>query len=407
VRILLVKLPEPERPGQRKTFMPPFGLWSIAHNLRRWTGAEVEVTDCHLAGRLGGLPFLLERGWDVVGLSAQFSIQHDAYLAAAALAVASGARVVAGGFHAAAVPPPPGVEIVKGDGETGFAALLGVTKLFEDVEYPPVDAERMAPYLAAGAPHDLQSATGAWHPVEFSRGCFRRCGYCGVPRYWGAPRYYSREKITAHLADLVNAGIREVFIEDDNFLADANNFDWILDQLKATGLVWSTPNGIPARALASFVGRLAESGCWRVSLPFETGHDRGAYLMGLGSKWLPQPEALALVKAIAAQGIKTCGFFIIGYPGENLAEMQGTLDYANSLPLDQRNVYLAAPYPGTPLYDLCQAEGYLTSQPPALYHDLLYTRGLIQTPDFTPAEVEALRAADREKALARKDAKEA
>jgi magnesium-protoporphyrin IX monomethyl ester (oxidative) cyclase len=205
-----------------------------------------------------------------------------------------------------------------------------------------------------------------------------------------------------YLNDLADNGIKEIFIEDDNVISNPGLFSWILDRLRDNGISWSTPNGISARDLVKFVPRLRQSGCWRVSLPFETGNASTARLMRLGAKWMPFDGALSLVDALKAEGIKTCGFFIIGYPGETLDDMRKTLDYANTLPLDQRNIYIATPYPGTPLYEDCKREGWLVSDD---YKDLLYTKGLIQTPEFTPGQVEALKARDREAAIARRGKK--
>jgi len=79
-----------------------------------------------------------------------------------------------------------------------------------------------------------------------------------------------------------------------------------------------------------------------------------------------------------------------------------TLDYANSLPLDQRNIYIATPYPGTPLYETCREKGYLTVSPPELFRELLYTRGMIRTPEFSPEDIEAIKKTDRDAAISRK-----
>jgi radical SAM superfamily enzyme YgiQ (UPF0313 family) len=403
-RILLVKLPEPMKPTQKTAYMPPLGLWSIEHNVGRWLGAEVSTIDCHLeGGDLSALEKALTYYPDVVGLSAQFSIQHDFYTQAALLCKTRGVRVVlAGGFHASAVPAPMGVDrVIQGEGETGMYPIRG----FESVDYPPPSAARMAPYWEKAAPHDLQSKTGRWTAIEFSRGCVRRCSYCGVRNFWGRPRYFGREKIGRYLDELVAEGFEEVFIEDDNLLSDPGEFSWITGELKRRGLWWSTPNGISAGDLEPFVDGLAGSGCWRVSLPFETGSKNTARLMGLGSKWLEIERAHRLVRELKEQGIKTCGFFIIGYPGETLDDVQMTLDYANSLPLDQRNIYIATPYPGTPLYETCREKGYLTVSPPELFRELLYTRGMIRTPEFGPEDIEAIKKTDRDAALSRRERK--
>jgi radical SAM superfamily enzyme YgiQ (UPF0313 family) len=222
-----------------------------------------------------------------------------------------------------------------------------------------------------------------------------------VNRYWGNVRYFGAEKVRRHLEALRWIGVKELFIEDDNIVADAGRFEWLKNTLRELGLSWSTPNGIRAANLAEHLDGLAASGCWRVSLPFETGSKNTARLMGLGSKWLEIERAHRLVRELKAQGIKTCGFFIIGYPGETLDDVRTTLDYANALPLDQRNIYIATPYPGTPLYETCAAKGYLLAEPPELYDRLLYTGGMISTPEFTAAKIEAIKYADRVAALER------
>ena len=339
MKVLLVKLPEPKKPTQKSVYMPPIGLWSIAANIKKWGMEEVYTTDLHLLsrGQEGTWKRFLfqtlnEIKPDIVGLSVQFSIQHDIYLDAAEMCLENSFKVIAGGFHAKAVDPPPGVTVApSADGELCF----GFGKRFEDIEYPDITAHNLEPYWVIGSPHDLQSKTERWIPVEFSRGCSRRCGYCGVNGYWGNPRYYAPDKIRKHLDGLVSEGIEEVFIEDDNIISDDWAFSWIIRQLADRGIWWSTPNGISIKPLEPYIPSLPKLKCWRVSLPFETGSDHTARIMGLGNKWVPRDKAKSIVDSLKDEGVLTCGFFIIGYPGETLSDMTKTLDYANSLPLNQ------------------------------------------------------------------------
>jgi len=200
-------------------------------------------------------------------------------------------------------------------------------------------------------------------------------------------------------------GIEEVFIEDDNVAATTEHLLMVARSLKDVSLRWSTPNGIEAKQIVGRVGNLKASGCWRLSLPFETGSRYSASLMGLEGKWMDLINAKALVDECKGEGIEPIGFFIIGYPGETLDDMRRTLDYANALPLEQRNIYIATPYPGTHLYDICKMHGWLVTDGPDLYRSLLYTRGMIRTPQFDPEEVEELKRADREAAIARRQNK--
>ena len=54
----------------------------------------------------------------------------------------------------------------------------------------------------------------------------------------------------------------------------------------------------------------------------------------------------ALVNMRAA-GIKSFGFFILGYPGDTRESLERTIDYAIELDPDFANFYPAVPYPGT------------------------------------------------------------
>ena len=47
-----------------------------------------------------------------------------------------------------------------------------------------------------------------------------------------------------------------------------------------------------------------------------------------------------------AAGIRSFGFFILGYPGETPASLDRTIDYAIELDPDFANFYPAVPYPG-------------------------------------------------------------
>ena len=63
-----------------------------------------------------------------------------------------------------------------------------------------------------------------------------------------------------------------------------------------------------------------------------------------------------------AAGIKSFGFFILGYPGETPAALDRTIDYAIELDPDFANFYPAVPYPGTELYDKAKRDGLLASE---------------------------------------------
>ncbi|MBE3088584.1 MAG: radical SAM protein [Chloroflexi bacterium] len=401
MKILLINLPEPERIGQKRTLQPPIGLWSIREHLQQ---LSVECIICDMNAGDYERDYLGDN-WDAVGISARFSIQHAMYKHVAAMPWKG--PIVAGGFHAAAVEKPPGVAMIcrHGHGENFFSDLFGLPILpFSELPFPMFAHSEIERIWERGLPHDLASKTARWIPIETSRGCNRQCGFCGVPRYWGAWEGISAEDFADHLDYLRGRhGIGEVMIEDDNVAHIGWRFSRMVKSMAERGIAWSTPNGIPVRAVMRLLPDIVGSSCWRLSLPFETGNPYSAELMGLGSKWVNYPEAAALVGELKAAGIRICGFFIIGYPGEHMREVRQTLDFANGLPLDDRHVYCATPYPGTKLYDDARREGWLKVDGEKLYEQLAYQHALLETPWLRAEEVEAEREADREAAMVRKN----
>ena len=386
MNLLLLKLPEPVGPSMKPTYTPPIGLWSIREAARQ-RGDHCDVLDLHLGGDIP------TGDYDTVGISVQFSTQHDEYVRVAALCrrVWPDARIVAGGFHAAAVGPVPGVdEVCVGAGESFFYPEAGAT-------CPRPSVEDMSPYWEAGAPHDLAVDRYRWMPIETSRGCGRACNFCGVRRYWG--RWQPIDGILDYLDYLQEIGVEELFIEDDNFVWHEEHLERILPSLNR--FVWSTPNGIDIHEMLPHLDKF--TGCRRLSLPFETGTRSTARLMALGDKWLTFDQAQRVVARVRDRGIEACGFFIIGDPGETLDDIKRTLDYANRLPLDDRHIYIATPYPGTHLYDLCKERGWLRHVGSELYRRLQYTTGLIDMSEWTAEQVQELRETDRLRAIRRKE----
>jgi anaerobic magnesium-protoporphyrin IX monomethyl ester cyclase len=57
------------------------------------------------------------------------------------------------------------------------------------------------------------------------------------------------------------------------------------------------------------------------------------------------------VEVAVKAGLKTAGFFIVGYPGEDNSTILKTLKFATELPLDYASFSLPYPIPGTGLYN--------------------------------------------------------
>ena len=79
-------------------------------------------------------------------------------------------------------------------------------------------------------------------------------------------------------------------------------------------------------------------------------------------KRLEGEKIRAALTNMRAAGIRSFGFFILGYPGDTPASLERTIDYAIDLDPDFANFYPAVPYPGTELYAKAKRDGLLASE---------------------------------------------
>ena len=99
------------------------------------------------------------------------------------------------------------------------------------------------------------------------------------------------------------------------------------------------------------------------------------------------PHILDLAKSL---NFEIAANFVFGFPGETWDQIRDTCRYAERLNVDIVNFHLATPLPKTELMEICLRGGYLKSEDSGELFG--YTRGVIQTPDFNPMELQILRA---------------
>jgi anaerobic magnesium-protoporphyrin IX monomethyl ester cyclase len=99
---------------------------------------------------------------------------------------------------------------------------------------------------------------------------------------------------------------------------------------------------------------MARAGCEVILVGVETGDTEVAQL--LGKRYRPDrtPRLLAEAQRL---GIRTCGHFVIGTPGETREQIEATIRYARDLPLDYASFNLYAPRLGTPMRESLVAQG--------------------------------------------------
>ena len=264
----------------------------------------------------------------------------------------------------------------------------------EDLDELPLPARHLLPmkvYFDTNIPQSGTSLRSPNTPMMTSRGCPAHCTFCATSRFWGnRQRARSVQRVLDEMEHLVNEyGVREVQFIDDNLTLDRNRAIRLFDGMIERGLdlVWNTPQGIAIGGLDEEVLRkMKQSGCYEITFGIESGDPD--VLRNIIKKPLRLDRIEQLVKAARKLGLITKGYFVAGMPGETLEQMRKTFEFAKKLRLDAAGIFIAAPLPGTELYEACKEKGYLKDD--FSFERMSYARGSIETPDFTAREVEQL-----------------
>lgn len=199
--------------------------------------------------------------------------------------------------------------------------------------------------------------------IETSRGCPYTCDFCVAPIHQGHKfRERSAAAIVDEMAYVVRThGVRFFYLWGDTVTLNVKSFSAICEEIIARQLNVQWFGNARADNLQdpAFVDRLKRSGCWMLALGIETESDDTRKDM---MKRLESEKIRIALKNMRASGIKSFGFFILGYPGEDLKALDRTIDYAIGLDPDFANFYPAVPYPGTELYNKAKRDGLLASE---------------------------------------------
>ncbi|MCK4412524.1 MAG: B12-binding domain-containing radical SAM protein [Candidatus Eisenbacteria sp.] len=340
---------------------------------------------------------------DVVGISCPFSPTYPVVEEIATLAKKIDSRIVTivGGNHPTFLAEecfarPAGDDIdyiVLGEGEQRLRELLTaietgaslaeldglayrrdgsivvqpMTTSIMDVDGIPFPARDLMPmkrYAEINVPH-IVFAHGCSSTSFFTgRGCPSRCTFCSSTIFWGVQkrlRNRSPENVLDEIGECIEKyGIDEFHIEDDNFTADVPRAKAILQGILDRGykIRWSAPNGLAVWTLDEELVRLMKaSGVSEIVLAFESGSQE--VLTKIMHKPLKLEDAVEKVRIVQKYDIRHNALFMIGLPGETMAQIHQTIDFVKSLRLEAANLFAFFPLPGTPAYETCKAQGYI------------------------------------------------
>ena len=188
-----------------------------------------------------------------------------------------------------------------------------------------------------------------------TRGCPFHCNWCAKP-IWGQ-RYAMREAVAvarelAHVAHTYRPD--HVWFADDIFGLRSSWVRDFADELHRLDV--RVPFSMQSRAdLMSepAVAALADAGCHEVWMGAESGSQR---ILDAMDKGIRVDEIRVARDRLGAAGIRACFFIQFGYPGEEWADIEATIDLVRTTLPDDVGISVSYPLPGTRFHSLVAAE---------------------------------------------------
>jgi anaerobic magnesium-protoporphyrin IX monomethyl ester cyclase len=383
--LLMTTAPPENAPWYLGRKFPPLGLAYVAAALEK-AGFQVQVLDNYLLK----LPLTDVKNMvkkltpEIVGITCSSATYHKCVETAAAIKeVLPSCKVVVGGWHPSYVPESmlqhPEIDyVVMGEGERAMVelatyltkgeraivlgAVAGVAykrggkilknspKFINNLDEIPYPARHLLPMQM----YDRKMEFLGVEPVDIMsviRGCPFSCAFCETRKMWGpACRFFSPGRVVEEIKFMIdNYGSKGIYFINDNFTIRKKETLELCGLMKKEKLdvqwICDTRADMISQELLT---SMREAGCKTIWFGVESGSPR--ILEKINKKVTLEQTAQAF-KLCRKEDIQIACSFILGVPGETIADMEATLKFAKKLNPDlcQFNVFIA--YPDSLLYE--------------------------------------------------------
>jgi radical SAM superfamily enzyme YgiQ (UPF0313 family) len=367
-------------PKEQRIMKPyaPLGILSLSAHLRS-KGFDVEIYDSTFGSReelfgildtgppaaVGIYGNLMTRrnvldiaararaaGWIVILGGPEPSNYAEEFLAAGADLIVAGEgewaleHLLATGLDCSYWPSIPGIVFAAADGSvqhTGPAELISNLDAQPWPDRERVDIER---YLRVWRQHHGAGSVS----LITARGCPYHCNWCSHSVYGKSHRRRSPDSVVDEVAWILGRYQPEMlWFADDVFTI---HHGWIT---KFAAEMQRRRLHIPFECItradrlnAQMAETLAQLGCFRVWIGSESGSQRILDSMQRGVKVEQVRQAVALCKQ---NGIQTGMFLMWGYEGEDISDIEATVDHVKQCRPDVFFTTVAYPIKGTPYFE--------------------------------------------------------
>ena len=315
-------------------------------------GHEVRIVD----GDWEKVP--LEEDFDLVGITATTFTSERAFELADKFR-ARGAKVVIGGVHPSIMPDEclqHAHSAVAGEAEYVWKDVLADTG--KGKLKPVYQADRLTDMNDVPMPRrDLLSEPSWFACVQATRGCPNSCKYCYLPSVpWKKFRKRSLELVQEEIRQLKQSVL---FFVDDNIFADRDYAVSIFDGIAKYRKAWSIQAPTTIGDDEALLDSMARSGCFNVQIGFQSFNKKSLQWAAVDHNVVDKYRGL--VEKLHKRNILATGFFMFGFDSDGPDSFEGTAEMIKQIDLDDANLYILTPYPGTAMYAQFGREGRLLS----------------------------------------------
>ena len=342
--------------------LPSLGLLTLAALTPRGVDARyLEIADLT---RIDGVP----EEFDVVAISSFTAQIKDAYELADRYR-ALGSKVILGGLHVSVMAEEAMLHadaVVLGEGEVAWPEVI--SDLVGD------GALRRRTYDGRGISFDMALAPLPRYDlldisrynrltVQTQRGCPFRCEFCAAsilisPAYKVKPV----EKVMAEI-DAIKSLWPKPFIEfaDDNTFVNKKHSKVLVRTLIDQNIRWFTETDVSVADDSELLALMRDCGCAQVLIGFESPSMAALNGLEQRSNWkAAQLERyLQAIDRIQNHGIAVNGCFVLGLDGTGTESFGQIWKFVRESRLQEVQITVQTPFPGTPLYRRLKAEGRL------------------------------------------------
>lgn len=214
--------------------------------------------------------------------------------------------------------------------------------------------------------------------LEMSRGCASACTFCLLKTYGDGVRRKSVPRLTAEIEAVVASGVRTAYFIDLEFTVLRKQVlelcDWLISRNLDFEWCCQTRFDLIDDEL---LDKMKRAKCTLIHFGVEAGSD--AVLSRL-NKNIDMAAIREGMRKLKRSGIRSACFFIFGFPEATEKDMADIESFARELAPDYPLFHIAAPYPGTELYEQVKKDPRLKFSDETLFPEAV--EGRLALPDL-------------------------